>query len=110
MKYLGWIAVMLWVLWLIPGGGEDTGLPAGFHATPGANEVVILTQAGCRYCDAAERLLDKTHVSYDDFDVNHSDKGRRMFHQLHGHGVPVLVINKQVIHGYSRSRILAALK
>lgn len=109
MKYLGCIAVMLWVLWMIP-GGEKRDQPSGFHVTPGANEVVILTQQGCRYCAAAERLLDEANVGYDDYDVDHTDKGRKMFRQLHGHGVPVLVINKQVIHGYSRSRILAALK
>lgn len=86
-----------------------TEVPAGFHATPGANQVVLLSDTTCTYCDDAKALLANAHVPYAEYDVQTSKKGRSMYKKLHGRGVPILIINGHVIKGYDKSRILAAL-
>ncbi len=89
---------------------SDTGVPADFHATPGANDVVLLSDQTCLWCEHAKALLASANVPYTEYDVDNTAKGREMFHRLHGVGVPILIINKQVIRGYDRRRILAALR
>ena len=47
---------------------------------------------------------------YTDFDVEHSEKGRKDYQRLGGNGIPIVVINgKTVIHGYSPKKISEAL-
>jgi mycoredoxin len=73
-------------------------VPAGFKA-------VMYATATCPYCAKARKLLEARQVPYIEVDVDKSEAGFEEFKRLGGQGVPVLVINQQVIHGFDRKRI-----
>lgn len=65
----------------------------------------MYTTATCPYCAKARKLLNDRQVPFIDVDVDKSDAAFEEFQRLGGQGVPVLVINQQVIHGFDRERI-----
>jgi glutaredoxin len=73
-------------------------VPAGFKA-------IMYTTATCPYCAKARKLLNARNVPFIEVDVDKSDAGFEEYQRLGGLGVPVLVINQQVIHGFDRERI-----
>ncbi len=73
-------------------------VPAGFKA-------VMYSTATCPYCAKARKLLNARQVPFIDVDVDKSEAGFAEYERLGGQGVPVLVINQQVIHGFDRERI-----
>lgn len=77
-------------------------VPAGFKA-------ILYATATCPYCAKARKLLDSLDVPYIEVDVDNSEAGFAEFQRLGGQGVPVLVIDQQVIHGFDRDAIEQAL-
>jgi mycoredoxin len=78
-------------------------VPAGFQA-------ILYATATCPYCAKARKLLDARNVPYLEIDVDKSEEGFAEYKKLNGNGVPVLVIKDQVIHGFDRTAIEAALQ
>jgi mycoredoxin len=76
-------------------------VPAGFQA-------LLYATATCPYCAKARKLLDARNVPYREIDVD-TEEGFAAYEKLHGNGVPILVIRDQVIHGFDRAAIEAAL-
>ena len=72
-------------------------VPAGFKA-------VMYTTATCPYCEKARKFLNAREVPFIEVDVDKSDAGFEEFQRLGGQGVPVLVIDQTVIHGFDRAR------
>jgi glutaredoxin len=86
--------------WINP--PEPIVVPAGFKA-------VLYGTATCPYCAKARKLLNDRQIPFIDVDVDKSDAAFEEFQRLGGQGVPVLVINQRVIHGYDREAIEQAL-
>lgn len=86
--------------WLNP--PEPIVVPAGFKA-------ILYATATCPYCEKARKLLDARNVPYIEVDVDKSEEGFAEYQKLGGQGVPVLVIDQQVIHGFDRETIEQAL-
>jgi glutaredoxin len=86
--------------WISP--PEPIVVPPGFTA-------VMYTTATCPFCAKARELLDARKVPFIEVDVDKSQRGFEEFQRLGGVGVPVLVINDRVIHGYEREKIEQAL-
>ncbi len=73
-------------------------------------KVVLYATSWCGYCQKTRELLSKKKVSYKEYDIEKSKEGRRQYDSLNGKGVPVLIVNDQVIHGYNLKAIEEALK
>jgi mycoredoxin len=77
----------------------------------GNYDVVLYTTTWCGYCAKTRKFLSDNHIRYTDFDVEHSEKGRKDYQRLGGNGIPIVVINGDtVIHGYSPEKISEALE
>ncbi len=74
------------------------------------NSVVVLSTPSCPYCKKAKRYLRSKGVAFRDYNINSSSEGKRLYRQYNGSGVPVVIINGRVIHGFSEARMRAALK
>jgi len=76
-----------------------------------ANEskVIMYGTRTCGYCAKARALFDSKGVVFREYDINSSSEGRRQYNALRGRGVPLIVINGNVIKGYNKTKILAAL-
>lgn len=106
-----WLIVLIVLL----AGYQNWDRISGWWAdTPSAvashEEVRIYTTQSCGYCKKAISLLKQQGVPYRELDIERSSDAHREFRNLGGRGVPVLDIRGQILHGYSRDRILQALR
>jgi len=73
-------------------------------------QVTVYSATWCAFCHAAKDYLDKKGVAYTDKDVDSdrsiAEEAMRVSGQT---GIPVLDINGQIIIGFDRPRIDAAL-
>lgn len=67
-------------------------------------KVVIYTAAWCGVCKKAEQYFRKNHIPYIDYDVEKSPTGRVDFKALGGKSVPVLIIGKTRMNGFTVSK------
>jgi glutaredoxin len=76
----------------------------------GAREVKILTTSWCGVCKAAKTYLAAKGIYFSEYDVETSDIGRQEFSRLAGKGVPIILVGKQRMDGFSASKLDEMLK
>lgn len=83
-----------------------------YSNTPNARyrEVRILTTSFCPYCTRTKNFLRQNGIRFSEYDIHGSEKGEALYKELDGRGVPVLIINNTVIHGYNESKMQKALE
>lgn len=74
------------------------------------NSITILSTPTCPYCKKAKQYLRSKGVTFKEYNINNSTEGKRLYRQYNGSGVPLVIINGTVIHGYSEAQMHAALK
>ncbi len=75
-----------------------------------ASNVTIYSAPWCGFCHAAKQYLDKMGVKYTEKDVDQDQAYAQESIQKSGQmGIPVLDINGEIIVGFDRPRIDAAL-
>ena len=73
-------------------------------------DVILYATSWCGNCAQTRKFLKANNVPYFEYDVDNSSEGQRQFKQLHGSGVPVLLVKNTVIRGYNPTAIFAAVK
>lgn len=73
-------------------------------------EVVLYATSWCGYCKKTRALLEEQGIAYVEYDIEKSERGRKMYKALGGTGVPVLEIGDEVIYGFDERAIRAALR
>ena len=66
-------------------------------------KVVIYTAAWCGNCKKAEKYFRENHIPYTGYDVERSPTGRIDFKALGGTHVPVILIGKTRMNGFTAS-------
>jgi glutaredoxin-like YruB-family protein len=75
------------------------------------NKVTIYSASWCGFCHAAKQYLDSIGIKYQDKDVEHDAKAADEAVTKSGQrGIPVLDIEGDIVIGFDRPRIDAALK
>lgn len=64
----------------------------------------------CGYCRQAREYLSSRNIPFDDIDIDASDRGRQQFAQLDGKGVPLILVGRQRMDGYDKTRLEAMLR
>jgi len=72
-------------------------------------DVILYGTSWCGYCRKTREYLADNDIDYVDYDIESSVQGAKEYKQLHGRGVPLLVVNTKVIRGYNPRAIEAAL-
>jgi glutaredoxin-like YruB-family protein len=73
-------------------------------------QVIVYSATWCAFCHAAKQYLDKIHVAYVDKDVDSDPDFMTEAVEKSGQmGIPVLDINGEIIVGFDRVKIDAAL-
>ncbi|HUD42636.1 MAG TPA: glutaredoxin family protein [Dokdonella sp.] len=85
-----------------PRAGADA---AALRQLVGSEPVVLLSTRHCGYCMKLRADLGAWGVRYREVDVERSDEGRRAFALLRSAGVPIVLIDDTVVHGYAPRRI-----
>ncbi len=72
--------------------------------------VMIYSTPTCHFCKMAKDFFTEKNVPYTDYDVARDAAKRQEMIQLTGQlGVPVIVINNEIMVGFDRSRIAQKL-
>ncbi|MBN2483500.1 MAG: glutathione S-transferase N-terminal domain-containing protein [Candidatus Omnitrophica bacterium] len=74
-------------------------------------DIKIFSTPTCPYCHQAKEYLSGKGVPYTDIDVSSDDAARKEMVEVSGQmGVPVLVIDTQVVVGFDKNRIDSLLE
>ena len=66
-------------------------------------KVVILSASWCGSCKKAKKYFKKNRIRYTDYDIEKSSKGKRLYKQLGATGVPVIMVGKKRMNGFSEA-------
>ena len=84
--------------------------PPPDYAAKHNGQVILYSTAWCGYCEKARQLMNENDIAFYEYDIEKSDEGREQHKKLGGKGVPVLLIEGDVVKGYDPSRILSLAK
>lgn len=69
-------------------------------------DIKIFSTPTCPYCRMAKEYLSSKETAYTDVDVSQDDTARKEMVEISGQmGVPVIVIDKEVIIGFDKNKI-----
>ncbi len=72
--------------------------------------VVLYSTQRCGYCRQAKAFMARNAIPYQEYDVETSPRGRRDYKQLKGRGVPIILVGKQRMNGYSEAHLASLLR
>jgi len=75
-----------------PGNGSNLGQPG---------KVVMYSASWCGVCKKARRYFRGNGVRFTEYDIEKDAKGKRDFAKLGGRGVPLILVGKQRMSGFS---------
>ncbi len=76
----------------------------------GPREVKILSTTWCGVCKKAKDYLASKGIYFSEYDVETSEIGRQEFKRLEGKGVPIILVGKQRMVGFSATKLDKMLK
>ncbi|MCU7816294.1 MAG: DUF4124 domain-containing protein [Candidatus Thiodiazotropha sp. (ex Lucinoma kastoroae)] len=69
-----------------------------------SNEKVVMYSAKwCGYCKKARRYFKNNSISFVEYDVESSAKGKRDYKKLGAGGVPIILVGKRRLNGFSEA-------
>lgn len=81
--------------------------PLVLHTT--SPQIVMFGTPSCKYCQQARAFFAKHQLNYIEYDIETNDEQRKMFDLLGGRGTPLIIINKELLHGFDESAVRSAL-
>jgi len=72
-------------------------------------DIIMLGAWWCTYCYQAKRYFQKEKIHYCEYDMENTRKGKQLYEKLGGGAVPILLIGKYQLSGFSEQQIDAAL-
>jgi glutaredoxin len=80
------------------------------HPSSARKQLIMLYTSWCPACKNAKRQLAEAGIRYEGYDVEKTSRGKRLYTEHHGHGVPMFIIDGQAMTGLSLSWIQQRLK
>lgn len=71
-------------------------------APEGGKSVVMYSTTWCGYCKKAATYFRQKNISFQEYDIEKSEKGARDYKRLKGRGVPIILIGKHRMNGFNR--------
>ena len=73
-------------------------------------DVIMLGAWWCPYCYQARKYLQSNEISYCEYDMERSDEGEKLYREINGQAIPILLIGEYQINGFNEQRIEIALE
>lgn len=104
-KWLLLLAVLGAALWFGRPHWQKAAAPAASQP-----EVVLYATDWCGYCKATREFFAANGIRYTEHDIEKSSAALGEHRKLGGNGVPLIVVDGEVIHGYNEPRLEALLR
>jgi len=72
-------------------------------------EIIMYSTQNCPYCVITKAFFEKHNLPFTEYDIEKSEKHMKMFYLLGGRGTPLVIINKEIIHGFNEQLMRDAL-
>ena len=69
-----------------------------------SKEVVLYSAAWCGVCKQAKAYFEEQSIEYDEYDIDNDPKGKSDYARFGGRGVPIILVGKQRMDGFSQAR------
>lgn len=66
--------------------------------------VVMYSTTWCGVCKSARKYFQANNIPFSEYDVETSERGRRDYARLKGRGVPIILVGKKRMNGFSSAR------
>ena len=65
------------------------------------DKVVMYSAVWCGVCKKAKKYFRENNIPYKDYDIDKSSKGKKDYKKLGAKGVPVILVGKKRLNGFS---------
>ena len=72
-------------------------------------DVIMLGAWWCTYCYQAKKYFQQNKIHYCEYDMENTVEGRRLYEENGGGAVPIILIGKYRLSGFSEQQIESAL-
>jgi len=73
-------------------------------------DVIMLGAWWCSYCSKARKYLQQNEISYCEYDMERSEEGKRLYKEVNGQAIPILLIGDYQVNGFNEYSIEKALE
>ena len=87
-----------------------TGTPSVSSLKDAVKRVTILSAQWCGVCTRAKAYMTKRKIDFEEWDIDKSDYARAKMNELGAKGVPVILVGKQKMVGFSEDGLEDLLK
>lgn len=63
--------------------------------------VVMYSTSWCGYCKKARKYFQQEKIHYVEYDIEKDERARRLYDMIGGKGVPVILVGKKRLNGFS---------
>lgn len=67
------------------------------------SKVIMYGTTWCGYCKKARKYFADNGIAYTEYDIENSEKGKRDYEKLGAKGVPVILVGKKRLNGFSET-------
>lgn len=67
-------------------------------------KVVLYSASWCGVCKKAKAYFESEGILYKEYDIENTRKGRNDYQKLNGTGVPIIMVDKERMNGFSQGR------
>ncbi len=64
-------------------------------------KIVMYSAQWCGVCKQARAYFKKNRIRYKEYDIDKSEEGRTRYRKLNGRGVPIIMVGKSRMNGFS---------
>lgn len=106
------IGLLITILLIAALGLSQRGSPPEVSRPPleGQPVVTLYSTEWCGYCAATRSFFKKNGIQYTELDIEKNSSALNAYRRLGGQGVPVVEIDREVIHGFNESGLRQLLR
>ena len=79
--------------------------PKDYSAVTVDEPVTMYSTDWCGYCAKTRRFFKRNQIAFVEYDIEKSEKAKLEYDQLGGGGVPLVLVNDQLVRGYNTGLI-----
>ncbi len=83
--------------------GSYTGVSYATLKDDVGKQVIMLSADWCGVCKKAKRYFRRNGIRFTELDIEKSTKGKRLYQKLGARGVPVILVGRERMNGFSEA-------